>query len=321
MAAGLSLLNNKHIVIVDWGTSYLRAYLCKVTDLGLSRCDTAIGLGVLKVNGNFEGELFSRIQPWVEKFGNMAIMMSGQIGSSLGWHETQYLPCPTQPSSIASSCYKFVKQDHCMAIIPGLSCSHGNDYHDVMRGEELQVLGWLEQNPAHQIGTHLVCLPGTHTKWVMIKDGEIQLFKTAMTGELFELLCNHSVLIQPGKKEYNFEAFEQGATYTLNSELGSFTHGLFSVRTKQLFRELPPKHAASYLSGMLIGSDVRAALNATEWRLSELDNVAIIGSNHLSEQFSHVLTLLNVNNQLYDVEECSIAGFSKLYKLIEIHND
>ena len=321
MVAGLNLLKNKYIVIVDWGTSYLRAYLCEVTANSLTRLDTALGLGVLKVDGNFEGELFNRIRPWVEKFGIMPIMMSGQIGSSLGWHETKYLACPTQPEAIASSCYRFSTQEHCMAIIPGLSCSHDNDYHDVMRGEELQVLGWLEQDPIHKKGTHLVCLPGTHTKWILIKDGEIKLFKTAMTGELYDLLCSHSVLIQPGKKEYNFEAFEQGATYTLNSKLGSLTHGLFSVRTKQLFKELPPEHAASYLSGMLIGSDVRAALNATEWRLAELDNIAIVGSNHLSEQFSHVLTLLNISNKLFSVEDCSIAGFSKLYKLMEKNSD
>ncbi len=315
MAEGHNLLSDKHIITVDWGTSYLRAYLCKVEQQALVRLKTAIGLGVCKVNGNFEGELFSHIQPWVTEFGKMPVMMSGQIGSSLGWQETRYIPCPTRPAAIASLCHHFTIQDTPLTIIPGLSCSHDNDHHDVMRGEELQVLGWLEQNSSHKTGIHLICLPGTHTKWVLVNDGEITLFKTAMTGELYDLLCNYSVLIRPGKKSFNFSAFEQGAKYTLKSELGSFTHGLFSVRTKQLFQELLPEHAASYLSGMLIGSDVRAALNATEWRLAELENVAIIGSEHLSEQFSRVLTLLGVRNQLFDVEQCSIAGFSKIYQL------
>jgi len=314
---GPNFLNQQHIVAVDWGTSYLRAYLCEIApNQQLVRLKTVLGLGVTKVNGNFEGELFSRIQPWLNQYGPLPIMMSGQIGSSLGWHETQYIPCTTSPHHVALACYQFSARSHQLTIVPGLSCSHDNDYHDVMRGEELQVLGWLEQSEAHQQGTHLICLPGTHTKWVLVENGEIVLFKTAMTGELYDLLCNHSVLIQSGKKSFNIDAFQQGAKYTLQSELGSFTHGLFSVRTKQLFNELAPEYAASYLSGILIGSDVRAALNATEWQLANLDNIAIIGNDHLSEQFSQVLTMLEVSNKLYDVEQCSIAGFSKLYQLI-----
>lgn len=306
---------NDFIIAVDWGTSYLRAYLCQIqTDGSFSHKDTVIGLGVNKVDGNFEQELFNQIKPWTEQHGKLPIYLAGQIGSSIGWKETQYIPCPTSPFELANACLNFYCQNHQLSIIPGLSCNHDNSYQDVMRGEELQVLGWLSQNPSHKKGQHLICLPGTHTKWVLVDNGQIKLFKTAMTGELYDLLCNHSVLIQSSEEEFCFDIFEQGAQYTLNSELGSFTHGLFSVRSKQLFNDIAPKHARAYLSGMLIGTDVRAAVNATEWQLASVDQIAIIGNRHLSKQFKYVFAQLGVTGKIFDVEQISIAGFENIYR-------
>ena len=304
-------MKNDFIIAVDWGTSYLRAYLCKVENNGsFNHKDTVIGLGVNKINGNFEQELFNQIQPWLKVHGFIPIYLAGQIGSSIGWKETQYIPCPTSPYELATACLRFNAKGHPISVIPGLSCRHDNNYQDVMRGEELQILGWLANNSNHQLGQHLICLPGTHTKWVLVENGKIKMFKTAMTGELYDLLCHHSVLIQSEEEEFCFNAFEQGAQYTLNSELGSFTHGLFSVRSKQLFNEIAPKHARAYLSGMLIGTDVRAAINATEWQLSSVKEIAIIGNRHLSKQFKFVFTQLGIPGKIFDVEQISILGFN-----------
>lgn len=308
-------MNNTYIIVADWGTTHLRAYLCQVNnDFSLSHLKTLTGRGVSKVSNKFEQELFHCIKPWITEFGKLPILLSGQIGSSIGWRETSYLACPINPDEIAKSCMEFTVQQQSISIVPGLSCAHDNDHHDVMRGEELQVLGWLSQHPNHRKGSHLVCLPGTHTKWVLVRDGNIELFKTAMTGELYALLCDHSILIQKQNSQFNLNAFEQGAKYTLESKLGSFTHGLFSVRTKQLFNELSADHAASYLSGILIGTDVRAAMNATEWHLDELESVIIIGNDRLSMQFAQVLKLLNINSEIINVEQATISGYSHLYQ-------
>lgn len=308
-------MSGAHVITVDWGTSHLRAFLCQTNEQGnLTLIDSVTGLGVTKVTSNFEQELFDRITPWTQTYGKLPILMAGQIGSSIGWKETQYLACPTSPKSVASACLQFACREHQLAIVPGLHCSHNNNYRDVLRGEELQVLGWLAQDISRAQGRHLICLPGTHTKWVLVNNGQVLMFKTAMTGELFDLLSNHSVLIQQPTSEFNEPAFKYGAKYTLASEFGSFIHGLFSVRSKQLFNELAPEHATSYLSGMLIGSDVRAALNATEWNFNELVSVNVIGNHQLSEYFTKVLAMQGIEAAIHDVESVTLAGFSSIVR-------
>ncbi|TWX72458.1 2-dehydro-3-deoxygalactonokinase [Colwellia sp. C1TZA3] len=306
-----------YIITVDWGTSHLRAFLCEVnTDKTLTLKDDANGLGVNKVVNSFEQTLFDCIDHWVVQHGKLPIYMMGQIGSSIGWKETEYLPCPTKLGNLSSKCTNFVCSGHKITILPGLSCRLKNDNYDVMRGEELQVLGWLQLNLQHFSGTHLLCLPGTHTKWVFIKAGAIELFKTAMTGELFDLLTNHSILIKKNHATFDSASFKKGADFTLKSELGSFTHGLFSVRSKQLFGELTDSQASSYLSGLLIGSDVRAAMNAEEWQLSELGEITIIGTTHLSQQFSQVLNMHGIKTNICKMTEMTLLGFNAVYQKI-----
>lgn len=311
------MFSHEYIIAVDWGTSRLRAFLCKVNnDTPLKLVDKANSLGVNKVINSFEKTLFDCITPWIKQYGKIPIFMMGQIGSSIGWKETAYLPCPTELGNIASKGINFSCSGHEISIIPGLSCRLSNDNYDVMRGEELQTLGWLQQDTQRFIGTHLVCLPGTHTKWVLIKAGKIELFKTAMTGELFDLLTNHSILIKKCDAVFDQPSFKKGADFTLKSGLGSFTHGLFSVRSKQLFGELSNSQASSYLSGLLIGSDVRAAMNAEEWNLPELGEVSIIGAKHLSQQFSQVLEIHGIKTKLCKVTDMTLLGFNAVYQQI-----
>ncbi len=311
------LQTDEYIIGVDWGTSHLRAFLCKInSNKTLSLIDKANSFGVSKVINSFEQTLLDCITPWVAQYGKVPIFMMGQIGSSIGWKETAYLPCPTELGYITSRCVNFTCSGHEITIIPGLSCRLRNDNYDVMRGEELQILGWLQQNPQHFTGTHLICLPGTHTKWVLIKEGKVELFKTAMTGELFDLLTNHSILIQKSHASFDQPSFQKGADFTLKNELGSFTHGLFSVRSKQLFGELTNSQASSYLSGLLIGSDVRAAMNAEEWQLSQLGEVSIIGAKHLSQQFSQVLKMHGIKTDICNVNDMTLLGFNAVYQQI-----
>ena len=304
-----------YLIAVDWGTSHLRAYLCKINqDKTLTVIGHVLSLGVNKVETSFEETLLTCIAPWTKNLGKLPVFMTGQIGSSIGWKETAYIPCPTLPNAIASSCVNFTCSGHEIFIVPGLSCRLSNDNYDVMRGEELQVLGWLQLSPSHRQGSHLICLPGTHTKWVLVKEGKIELFKTAMTGELYDLLSNHSILIQEKSSVFDEGSFKKGADFTLNSELGSFTHGLFSVRSKQLFGELTSTQANSYLSGLLIGSDVRAAVNADEWTISTFPHVSVIGNKQLSRLFAQVLNAHGVTTNVFNVNEITLLGFNSVYQ-------
>lgn len=302
-----------YVIAVDWGTSHLRAFLCKnLPNNTLEIVDRAHSFGVNKVENSFEDTLIECVSPWVDKYGKPPIYMTGQIGSSIGWIETPYIPCPISPEELASSCVKFNAQGYAITIIPGVSCQLSNDNYDVMRSEELQVLGWFAQDSKHIKGQHLICLPGTHTKWVLVNNGKIELFKTAMTGELYDLLTNHSILIQEKSSEFDDEAFDKGANFTLKSELGSFTHGLFSVRSKQLFEELSAKQANSYLSGLLVGSDVRAAVNAEEWNIKALGSISIIGPKHLSQCFATVLNAHDINTKQFKVVDITLLGFNSV---------
>lgn len=302
-----------YIIGIDWGTTHLRAYLCDISTSG----DTHLiavekGLGVSKQLLSFEDSLFDCIDPWLKLYGKLPIYLCGQIGSSIGWHEAPYLPCPINPHKIKNDFLSFIVRGHKVSIIPGISCCLGENDFDVMRGEELQILGWLKLNPTHQKGQYLLCLPGTHTKWVLLVDGEIQLFKTAMTGELFDLLSTQSILIQKNGSSFNLDSFLNGANKTLNSELGAFSHSLFSVRSKQLFSKLNENNAASYLSGFLIGSDVRAAINALQWNMQNFQSIEIIGAPHLSDCFAQVLSLKNIKSRVHNVEKITLLGFSGL---------
>lgn len=310
-------MTEKLLIAVDWGTSHLRAYLCRqcppshangFNELELKEWKK--GAGVLKVTHDFESELFRVLQPWLNQYGTLPIIMMGQIGSSIGWRETPYLECPVSPSDVAAHCVYFECRSHQIAVVPGLSCTHNNGMRDVMRGEEMQVLGWLQLSEAHQTGERIICLPGTHTKWVRVLNGEIQVFKTALTGELFDLLSHGSVLIQQRSDHFDFATFEQGVRFTLESDIGSFSHGLFSVRSKQLFGELSPENSLAYLSGVLIGSDVRAAINATEWSLTPGAHVSVIGSKQISHCFSQALQLAGMKTTIYSAKQTSLNGIA-----------
>lgn len=318
-------MKEKLLIAVDWGTSHLRAYLCSQaegslcnqaegsqnassTELGLKEWKK--GAGVLKVTHDFESELFNVLQPWLDEYGKLPIIMMGQIGSSIGWRETPYLECPVTPSDVAAHCVHFECRSHQIAIVPGVSCVHNNGMRDVMRGEEMQVLGWLQLSEAHQHGEHIICLPGTHTKWVRVSNGKIQVFKTALTGELFDLLSHGSVLIQQRSDTFDLNTFEQGVRFTLESGSGSFSHGLFSVRSKQLFGELAPEDSQAYLSGILIGSDVRAALNATEWSLKSGAKISVIGSKLVSNCFAKALQLAGMKTTIYSEKQTSLNGIA-----------
>jgi len=306
-----------HFIAVDWGTSRLRAFLCKVkTDGSLKLVTRSAGLGVSKSALSFEETLMECISPWEFEYGKLPILMAGQIGSSIGWKKTPYLASPISPQELAKSCVNFHCNGYDISVIPGLSCKLENNNYDCMRGEELQILGWLQLAKENQVGRHLVCLPGTHTKWVLVEDGKIKLFKTALTGELFDLIANHSVLIQEKATVFNQEAFDSGAAFTLNSEMGSLIHGLFSVRSRQLFGQLSADEATSYLSGLLIGSDVRAAMNATEWNLSKMDQVSIIGAPHLSSCFASVLESQSISTEICQVTTTTLLGFNSVFQSV-----
>jgi 2-dehydro-3-deoxygalactonokinase len=314
------LTTSSLFIAVDWGTSHLRAYLCKVGEGDeLTLIDQCDGPGVVKVNQDFQQTLINAITPWTVQHGVLPIYIAGQITSTIGWHETPYLECPINPEGLLDAAVSFDCEGHTINALPGTKCTLQNSLIDVMRGEELQILGFLKQNEQYQTGKILLCLPGTHTKWVLINNGKIICFKTAMTGELYDLLCHQSVLIPDdcAEGEFDWQAFEQGCDLTLGSDSGNLAHGIFSVRTRQLSKELTPVQAKAYLSGVLIGSDVRAARYASEWQLLSNTHVVVIGTSQLNKCFTMALTKIGVQCSEFDIKSATLSGFNYLYQSAE----
>lgn len=230
------------MIAIDWGTSSFRAYrLGKDGAIVESRSAPA---GILSVApGKFPETLQAQIGDWDEA----PIVMSGMVGSRQGWVEAPYVECPCGFDEIARSLKEVSWNERRAWIVPGVLWR--GVVPDVMRGEEVQVLG------AGQDG--LFCLPGTHSKWVEVKNGRIERFSTFMTGEVYALLKQHSILgrmMEQGKPDAG--AFAEGVRRS--GEAGGLLHHLFGVRTRGLMGELGTAASSSYLSGIVIGHELRS---------------------------------------------------------------
>lgn len=304
-----------HYVCVDWGTSRFRAALCEFSGTTNFVRDTLSGPGIKAARHSVEETLFELISAWTREHGQLPILLAGAVGSNIGWRKTPYLACPFRVQDISKHCTTFSARGSDIAIVPGLECTNSFGESDMMRGEELQILGWLHAEPSRQSGLHVVCLPGTHTKWVLIEDGRIRKFQTAVTGELYGLMLEHSILLaQNGEKEIasdtEVDAFFDGVAICRETE-GSLLHSLFSVRSRLLKQRLNSDAAASYLSGMLIGADVMGALDL--FGLSP-DHVFLVGEPTLCERFSSALHAFGLESEAMDGNSAATQGFSVVYR-------
>jgi 2-dehydro-3-deoxygalactonokinase len=230
-------------------------------------------------------------------------VLAGMVGSSIGWREVPYLRCPAKPSAIADAALRFEAGGRAIAILPGLSCRGKTGAPDVLRGEETQILGALRLHPQLTKGRHLLCLPGTHTKWVAVTDGAVSQFQTALTGELFELLRRHSVLARDsGEVDGQSPAFALGLESA--RQKADLLHLLFSARSRAVTGEMAKEDAASYLSGLVLGKDV-----ATAQALFDLDGpVQLICTPLLAALYGKALATYDVKSSVIDGDRAALAG-------------
>jgi 2-dehydro-3-deoxygalactonokinase len=245
--------------------------------------------GVLHVeNGAFAETLKTVIGAW--RTPATPVLLSGMVGSRQGWVEAPYLSAPAGLDDIAKALIR-LPDDPNLRLAPGLCLDQPGQAPDVMRGEETQIIGVLgdragSSDAGSDGGHHLLVMPGTHSKWVMVEDGRIIWFATFMTGELFAVLKDHSILgrlMTEGDGRHHAEAFQQGLAGA-KSLPGGLLQRLFSARTLGLFERLPSEAIAAYLSGLLIGSEINEAL--TNLRGSkDAFSIKVIGSSALAERY------------------------------------
>ena len=276
------------MIAIDWGTSSFRAYRLDAQGGVLEQRSAAAGL--LACGGVFEPVLAEQLSGWSDEL----IVMAGMIGSRSGWHEVPYVACPAGLEEIAAG-MREVKASRLpgrrIFIAPGLSHRPTGGAPEVMRGEETQLLGLLGE--LQDGGPHTVCLPGTHSKWATVSEGCITVFHTAMTGELYAVLQQHSLLgalmdREAGPPVHDAPAFELGVQTSAGA--GGLLNHLFSVRTRGLFGELTAAQLPSYLSGLLIGHELQGLARGAE-------RVHLIGSAALLSKYQDALGLRGIGAQ------------------------
>jgi 2-dehydro-3-deoxygalactonokinase len=283
------------MIAVDWGTSSFRAY----------RLDSQGGIiekreapkGILSVEaGEFAQVLESEVGDWIAA-GEAPVVMSGMVGSRQGWAEAPYVQCPAGLEELASS-LKVVEWGRWRAwIVPGVTCRDEAGVRDVMRGEEVQILGALAEVEDSRF---LVCLPGTHSKWVRVEDSKIAGFSTHMTGEVFAVLKSHSLLgrMMQEATAGDADAFADGVKRS--GDAGGLLHHIFGVRTRGLFGELAVAASSSYLSGILIGHELRNA---------GASKVYFLGNAQLTDLYVRAATSLSIETRTLDPNSATSALF------------
>lgn len=267
----MSLAASPAVIALDWGTSSLRASLMDRDGHVLERRARPWGIQHLP-EGGFVAALHGIAGDWRDRWPALPVVAAGMVGSRGGWREVPYVRCPADPAAIAAGLVAFDGGCGTLHLVPGLIQEGG--LPDVMRGEETQILGALATDPALADGSLLV-LPGTHSKWARVEAERIVGFTTYLTGELFALLREHSLLGRPARDagaapaaatdvtpdEWSPDAaFQRGLRTARESGAAGIAGRIFSARSLFLTGGLSATQTLDYLSGLLVGEEIRSVL-------------------------------------------------------------
>lgn len=291
------------LIALDWGTTSLRAY--KLAAGGVVLEQRALSSGIMQlpktprvIHGGecadgFELAFEEACGDWLDAQPDLPVIACGMVGSAQGWREAAYCETPANVANLGNSLQTVVSvRGARVHIVPGVI--QRSRLPNVMRGEETQVLGVLQNLPAETGSDLLIGLPGSHSKWVEVLEGCITHFDTFMTGEVFAVLSEHSILGRTQQQGAAFDgvAFDRGVQVALSAdgELGVLST-LFSARTLGLTGELAPTAQADYLSGLMIGHELVALAAARRRRRNSahLPSIILIGNAQLCARYSRAL--------------------------------
>ena len=287
-------------IAVDWGTSNLRAWVMEGRQAGEERVSDD-GMGKL-APAEFEAALLRLIGPWLTA-GVTPVMACGMVGAKQGWQEAPYRTLPCVPGDGAATMAVATHDPRiAVRIAPGLRQDRPAD---VMRGEETQIAGALALLPGFD---GVICLPGTHAKWVQVSAGEVISFQTFMTGEIFALLSQSSVLRHGmAGVDWDEQAFEEGVSITLGQP-ALLSAKLFTLRAEGLLHGMTPAQARSRLSGLLIGAELAAA--KPYWLGQRL---VLVGAKTLQLSYARALAAQGLQAEALDAAACTLAGLTELH--------
>jgi 2-dehydro-3-deoxygalactonokinase len=272
------------LIAIDWGTSTARAY--RLDGGGRILDQTSAPLGVQQIAaGGFPEALRALLGGTID---DVPLLACGMVGSRQGWIEAPYRECPADLAAIAAALTPVPGTR--LAIVPGLLCRDADGVPDVLRGEETQILGALEGEAGSPAARRVVVLPGTHSKWARVGAQGIEAFATFLTGELYAVLREHSILGRLAATGGGSAgaAFERGVQASLRAE-AALSRDLFSARTLALTGALAPEGVADYLSGLLLGAEIAAARRWAQRHGVEGQAVTLVGDAALCERYRHAL--------------------------------
>lgn len=302
----------------DWGSTHLRLWL--VDQATGTVHDHCMGPGISLLAGNtadIATTFFQLTDTWRKQFAVQQALLCGVVGSNIGWQTVDYMSCPVSllndpllPQKVLKKVPQQMPQNHDQEIniqlVPGLNCLREDHIPDSMRGEETQLIGALLTDPALSQGEQLVCLPGTHSKWVWLNQGSVGEFITGLSGELFAVLEQHSVLLsQLDATDHNHcpDHFALGIERTENGS--NLIQLLFETRSRQLSGQLSASAARAFLSGLIIGSDIRGIMQRSNTQHSE---IAFIGKPALCNHYQSASQQLGYTGRIIDGEKLVLAG-------------
>ena len=287
------------LIALDWGTSSLRAYLMARDGALLERRAEPWGIQRLP-EGGFIAAFRGIAGDWRDELPSLPVVAAGMIGSRQGWLEVPYVECPANQEAIAAGIVACDAACGTLHIVPGLM--QGGKLPDVMRGEETQIVGALSLAP--ELATEsLFVLPGTHCKWADVRDGHVIGFKTYITGELFATLRDHSILGRPAKEAViptveattaaTDAAFLRGLKTARESGGEGVAGRLFTTRALFLDGQLTAPQTLDYLSGLLLGEEIRSVLAGLKGR--PCPPLVLLGDAGLCERYRVALAAFGID--------------------------
>lgn len=269
------------LIALDWGTTSFRAWA--LDSAGEVLAETRDGPGILAVpDGDFDAAFEAVLAPWPDS--GAPVIAAGMITSRNGWVETPYLPLPLDAAALAGALTRHVtRKGRAIHFVTGAASQPDGPFPDVMRGEETELIGQI----AAGVTDGLFILPGTHSKWVRVEGGTITAFRTCMTGEAFAVLHGHSILgrlSRPGPPSE--AAFLRGVEAA--KAPGALMARAFSARSLVLLGHLAAAEVADYLSGLLIGDEIRAGIAAHD------GPVTLIGRGDLADRYGRALAAFGI---------------------------
>jgi 2-dehydro-3-deoxygalactonokinase len=288
-------------IAVDWGTSSFRAYLRD--GAGAIVAERRAADGISKVPpGGFPAVLESHIGDWRQAHPGAPVIMAGMVGSRNGWIEAPYAPLPAGPADLRARLTRAPIEGGEALIVPGLS-TVDRGLGDVMRGEETLALG-------AGVVDGVVISPGTHPKWIVLEGGRIVRFATFMSGEVFALLTEHSLLARlaadPLDEADEDEGFARGLA-AADDDRG-LLHAIFAARADVLLARMPPSQVRAFLSGVLVGSEASAGRRM----LPGLREAVLIAAGRKAAFYRAALDRVGIGVRLVDSDDAMIAGLDAI---------